>query len=367
MAHMRMQDVIATHPDAHGVWASHARMLLITGSAALLVAVTISLIWPTPGLWKVVLPLSVAKGVESVVFTCHGYWQAQGRVFRIAASNLVRAISASVMVSVGTLMSGMVLGVVLMAGAALIQLMLWELRQVPAMRVQGTSRDLLRRFGSLAPLGLVAMLLSLNQNIVRLIVEFHVGTAELGIFAASAYLVRTGAIAAQAIGQEGAPRVRAARANNDFRALYLAGVRSAVSAGGIGIVLLVFGSVFGPDVVAALYGKQFRPTEGLLLLILLAGIPLFGSTALSVTTVAVGRHGTYVAVVLASLLATMAAALALTPAWGLLGAAGAWAIGEALKLVLLLRLLRHSARQMTSGVSDAALAPETSLNTGQDE
>lgn len=348
MSHMRMQDVIATHPDNASVWAAHARLLLLTGMAAFTVAGAISIIWPTRGLWEIVIPLSLTKAVESVVFTCHGYWQSQGRVFRIAASNAVRAFAALATITLGTWLSGVVLGVALMAGVATAQLLLWELRQVPSLRSPGTRGELWRLLGTVAPLGLVAMLLSLNQNVVRMIVEFHVGTAELGIFAASAYLVRTGAIAAQAIGQEGAPRIRAARASGDAHGLYVAGLRSAGLALAIGVILLLLGVWVGPDVVALLYGDHFRPSQLLLAMILLAGVPLFGSTALSVTTVASGRHRAYVGVVSASLVATALAALILTPAWGLIGAAGAWAFGETLKFVLIVWLLRGSAKQATS-------------------
>lgn len=365
LSHMRMQDVIATHPRNAEVWAAHARILLATGLIALVVAVGLSLVWPTPDLWKVVLPLTVTKAAESVVFTCHGYWQSQGRVFRIAASNMVRATSALATVGLGTWLWGLAAGVSFMALAALSQLFVWELRQVPSLREAGSPRTLLRLLRGVAPLGLVAMLLSLNQNVVRLIVEFHVGTAELGIFAASAYLVRTGAIAAQAIGQEGAPRIREARSKGDSHALYAAGMRSAGQALVVGAIMVVIGLWIGPEVVGSLYGDQFRPNLALLVIILLAGVPLFGSTALSVTTVASGRHRSYVAVVSIGLIVTAVAALALTPGWGLIGAAVAWAAGEFVKFGLMVALLRRDSRSPDVGLSRVDV--EASLDAWQDE
>ena len=342
MAHLRMQDVMASHPRVGDVWAAHVRILVITSSVALGLTALIAVAWPSLDLWQFVLPVAAAKWIESLVFTAHGYWQSQGAYGRVATSTIVRSVAACLSVGVGTWLVGAVFGLALMAAVSALLILVIERPAVPSVFGPYGEEPWFRLAFSLAPLGVVAMLLSLNQHVVRVVIGAHVGTAALGVFAVTAYLVRTGTIVARAIGQGDAHTLRAARIAGNRDTIYRLGLRSTAYGVAFGVAIVAVGLLIGPPFIALLFGPEFRPTRLLIGLVLAAGVPLYGTTALSMYTVALGQHRKYVAVVCVSLAVTAAAAAVLTPLHGLNGAAVGWLVGETVKLLLMVALLRWS-------------------------
>lgn len=366
-AHLRLQDVIATDDDPAAGWSLHIQLAALSGLVGVLVATGIGLVWPRSDLWLIMLPLAWAKLAESLVFACQGYWRSNGLFALVARSNIARAVLAVLGVALGTYFGGLVWGVTGMA--ILWTLILFvELRRVPRIWAGTHFGDITWRWWHLVPLGLVAMLLSLNQSVVRLAVDVHVGTQQLGIFAATAYIVRIGAIVAQAISESGAPALRKAGRAGDVRASYRLALRSGLRAAALGVLLLVLVILVGPAFMPLLFGAEFRPSRVLMGIVSLAGVPLFASTGLALTTVSTGRHRGYLIAVTISLIVTAGGTLALTPHWGMVGAAAGWAAGEFAKLGLMLVNLRAWAvGSPRSRVADRSRTPDGGEKLGDHE
>ena len=68
------------------------------------------------------------------------------------------------------------------------------------------------------PLGIVLMLTSLTANLPRYSIERHLGTRELGLFAAVASFVTVGTTIANALGQSATTRLARLFEQGEFRA-----------------------------------------------------------------------------------------------------------------------------------------------------
>ncbi|WP_010147501.1 lipopolysaccharide biosynthesis protein [Serinicoccus profundi] len=343
--HLRLQDKLASDPEAETRWPEYRNAMALGGLAAFILSVLIAAIYPTPGLFSVAVPLALARLSESYAFMVHGYWQGLGRMRMVAGANVSRSAGLVVGTVVGLLGTGQLSGAVW--GAALVSLAITPMlegRERIRQDRRGNLRQVWRIVRNLAPLGGVAVLLSMNQTVVRLVIERSVGVAELGIFAATAYLVRIGSILAQAIGQARSPEIRQATMTGDRRSVARHGLHSALIAALVGCAAAVGMIAMGPWLMLVAFGEDFVPARVLIAAIFAAGIPLFVSTSLTVSTVAAGRRGAYLGAVMASLVVTTVAVLSLAPRYGSAGAALGWATGEltgALLLVLLAAKIAH--------------------------
>ncbi len=340
-AQMRTQDVLATAADPTARWPAQARLLLGTTLGAVVVSVAVAVVWPRVGLWQVVLPLAVAKVAETYLFALQGIWQAESRFSRVAWTTVSRSVSSVVAMGTGVAVGSLWVGVALTAAVWLVQVAVRDLPTAPLRGEVPVGRvEVARLWWEMAPLGVVGMLVSLNQSVVRVALDASVGLAALGVFATTAYLVRSGSVLAQAIGGAAAPRLRAAHGLPGARRGVAA--RNAVRGLAVGVVLWVVGVAVGPLVLPLLFGPEMDPGRAVLAAVLAAGPPLFASTAIATSAVSTGNHGSYATAVLVSLIVTAAAAVALVPPFGLVGGGLAWAAGEAAKSVLLWRVVARS-------------------------
>ncbi|WP_191090904.1 lipopolysaccharide biosynthesis protein [Serinicoccus hydrothermalis] len=344
--HLRLQEKVATDPLGKQRWRSYRGAMLVGATLALVLSVIVTVLYPTDGLWKVALPLAVARFAESYVHMIHGYWQGAGDMARVARANVIRAIGLVVGLSGGLALTETVAGAT--TGAAVVAMLLVPVLEGsgPGPSLDEVSDSTWSLLSHLLPLGAVAVLLSLNQTAVRVLIDRGVGVQELGVFAATAYLVRLGTIVAQSLGQARAPELRAAAANHDFGAVARQGLVSAGHAALLGVVTAGVMLVVGPAVMVLGFGEAFEPSRALIGAIFAAGIPLFASTSLAMATVGMGERGLYLCAVAISLVSTVVLVSFLVPEWGVVGAAWGWAGGESIKTLLLVGI---ALRRLRSG------------------
>src|SRR5207237_180790 len=102
--------------------------------------------------------------------------------------------------------------------------------------------------------GIAMALVSFNANIPRYFIEYHLGTAQLGIFAAMAYPMVAGATVVGALGQSATPRLSQYYASGERRAFLslLLKLVSLASALGLAFATLFQGAVSAGVIVHAL-------------------------------------------------------------------------------------------------------------------
>jgi O-antigen/teichoic acid export membrane protein len=129
------------------------------------------------------------------------------------------------------------------------------------------------------PLGVVLMLVSLNANLPRYAIERHLGTRELGAFAAVASIVNAGSTVINALGQAAMPRLARRFGERDwprFRQLAAKLAALALILGAAGVLL---SAVFGKMVLRVLYRPEFEAYSGLLVVVMSAAILLHVANA----------------------------------------------------------------------------------------
>lgn len=171
------------------------------------------------------------------------------------------------------------------------------------------------------PLGLVMMLISLDTNIPRYLLDHFGGAGELGIFASLAYLLVTSSMVVNALGQSATVRLSSMFAGRDF-----AGFKNLMlKLGAIGIAIMVLGltvaTLFGRVLLTLLYRPEYGKHEGLfLILVAAAGVSAMGSFMGYGMTAARCFRSQVPLIGVSTLISAVVAAL-LVPRYGPVGAA----------------------------------------------
>jgi O-antigen/teichoic acid export membrane protein len=177
------------------------------------------------------------------------------------------------------------------------------------------------------PGGVVMALISYGGNVPRYFIEHHLGTRELGIFAALVYPFFAGTTVVGALGQSVTPRLAhhyALGEDAEFRRLLW---RMLLIGFGLGVAGLALIRVAGAFVLEHLYQPEYAGYVTEFLWIGLACGINFIASFLGYGMTAARFFRAQVPVFAATLLAIAAACAVLVPRHGLIGAAWATAVG----------------------------------------
>ncbi|PAE38166.1 oligosaccharide flippase family protein [Bacillus sp. 7884-1] len=118
------------------------------------------------------------------------------------------------------------------------------------------------------PLGIVMMLISLNENIPRYFIEKFIGTHELGYFSSIAYIPFAGSVVVSALGQAASPRLSQYFSDNNIKG-FLKMLKQFIL---VGVCLTLLGLIvtllFSEKILEILYTKEFSKFGSLLVLLM---------------------------------------------------------------------------------------------------
>jgi O-antigen/teichoic acid export membrane protein len=268
LTNLQLREVQATDARHDYEFGHYLALRLAMTTFALLAVAAITILSGYHGeMIAVILIIGLGKAFDSVSGAYHGLMQQRERMDRIALALLIKGPLALIALTVTVYLTGSVLwGVVALAIAFATVLFTYELGN--ARRLVSTDDPQMihprwewQRLAHLAwlalPLGLVMMLLSLNTNIPRYFVERVLGEAELGLFAAMAYIKIAGSTVASALGQSASPRLAQYYARGQrtaFRTLLLRLVSIGVI---LGIVAFLGALLLGRQVLSLLYRPEY--------------------------------------------------------------------------------------------------------------
>ncbi len=107
------------------------------------------------------------------------------------------------------------------------------------------------------PLGIVMLLVSLSSNIPRYAIERHLGTTQLGIYAALAYLIVAGTTVISALGQSAVPRMAIYYATGDFRAFWSLSRRLMLIGAALGGAGFMLAHLIGAELMRIIYTSEY--------------------------------------------------------------------------------------------------------------
>lgn len=301
----------------------------------------------------VVVGIAFAKGAETITDIFHGLFQRHQRMKLIAKSGLAKsATSLTAFTLAMYLTHDVAWGVAALAFAWAAMLVGYDIpmavrlsREDPSRHLRlwprWRARKLLRLARLTMPLGLAAMLLTLNANLPRYFVERLLGEQALGVFAALAYFLVAGSTAVSAISDSAMPQLAQYYARQDTRAymsllLRLAGLALLIGATGLLVTL-----VSGRFILSWFYGPEYAAATSAFNWIMVAGLSTYVASILANGLIAARRFPDQLVLLTVVTMVTGGACALLIPRWGLTGAALAlsctaavYAAGAAILLVL---------------------------------
>jgi O-antigen/teichoic acid export membrane protein len=200
------------------------------------------------------------------------------------------------------------------------------------------------------PLGFVMMLISLNTNIPRYVIEQHLGERELGIFAALAYLVVAGKIVIGALGQSASPRMAQYYAAGNRKAyirllLKLVGIGTLLGTGAVAVA-----AVAGDLILTLLYGPEFAHQD-LLVWLMVAAMLLYISSFLGYGMTAARYFRAQLPLFASVAAITLLVSLWLIPTYELYGAAVALMLSACIQILGSLAIIAYALRAPKPGES----------------
>jgi O-antigen/teichoic acid export membrane protein len=186
------------------------------------------------------------------------------------------------------------------------------------------------------PLGLVMLLISLNDNIPRYFVEGYCGERELGIFGALVYLMVAGTMLVNALGESSVARLARFYAAGELAAFRQLIFKLTLMGAALGIAAVLGAWLIGRPFLALLYQPEYAEYTDVLLLLAI----------LSYGLGAARYYRIQVPIFLAVCLAITGACALWIPQYQLHGAAYALIVGACVRLVLTLFALRHALRRV---------------------
>jgi O-antigen/teichoic acid export membrane protein len=313
---------------------------------------------------QVVMAVALAKAIESVSDVFYGSLQQHERMDRIAISMIFKGIVSLAALGLTIAVSGRtVLAVLALAASWAVVLFAYDLPQSAALlreacpgagagagaglrRLRWSRPHLLRLTWLALPPGIVMMLISLGTSVPRYFVEAELGERALGVFSAMAYLMVVGNTAVFALGQAASPRLAryfAAGQLAAFRTLLRRLVALALAGGCAAVVLVMgWGRVILQTFYAAEYARRTDVFAWLTIAMALGAVGSFLGYGMTSARNFRIQAPLFALVVLAT---TLSCAL-LIPRHGLLGAALATTIGQAVQVAgsawIILSILRRA-------------------------
>jgi O-antigen/teichoic acid export membrane protein len=241
-AGLALRIVQATDAASEYPFGDYLLVRLLTTAAAGAVIVGIVCLsdygWHTAA---IILVVALAKAFESISDIFYGLLQQHERMDRIALSMMIKGPLSLATLGAAIYLSGdLLLGVCGLAAAWLLLLLVYDARNgASLLKVASRAehppldfRSALARRLQLSwrprapmtltllalPVGIVMALISFNTNIPRYFIEHHLGTWDLGIFAAVACPLVAGTTVVNALGQSAVPRLARYYADGDYRA-----------------------------------------------------------------------------------------------------------------------------------------------------
>jgi O-antigen/teichoic acid export membrane protein len=334
-ANLQLRRLIATDAGASFRLRHYLILRLIMASLAFLITFSVSIVLGMSiRLTLVITVVALVKVVDSVSDILYGFWQQREQMKPIAVSMIANGCLTVIAFSTLYLLTNnLIVSLTASLIASLLILLVYNVRitsqlaglekaELSKILLSVTLRDLtpIRFLGVIAlPLGLAALLGSLNANVPRFFVSQFLGQTELGIYAGLAYMLVAGKTAIGALAGAMSPRLGIYIRDND-RVSFVKLLKVGCLAGTIGAaILLVVVWIEGPLLLRVFYTEEYAPFTTLLAWLVLATGMEFVIAMLEMGLTAARAIRIQASSQLVTLALNGGLCIALIPHWGLNG------------------------------------------------
>jgi O-antigen/teichoic acid export membrane protein len=358
LSNLQLRGVLATDAKEEHAFSDYLELRFVTTGLALL---TVAGLVVAAGYQRqtalVVLAVALTKGFESISDITYGFQQHRERMDLIAQSMILRGVAAIVALWLGVYLTGSVLvGCLGIAAGWAAVLVAYDLDAARSFRsssvrwpLSGAFRQmqwkLARLYGLIVlslPLGVVMMLMALNVNGPRYIIQHYSGERGLGVFAAVAYVMVAGTTVVNALGQSASPRLAQHYARGDVAEFWglmrkLLGIGAVLGAAGILLAI-----TFGAQILSTLFQPAYAAAADVCVWMMTAAAISYLGSFLGYGLTAARRFKVQAPLIFVVTVVTVASSIVLVPRQGLLGAAWATVLGAVVQLIGSALILRHA-------------------------
>jgi len=271
-AGLSLRAVQATDARREFLLADYAGLRLLMVAIALSAIVSIAFCGYSGETAAIIALFGVSKSIESLSDLLYGFWQQHERLELIAKSLILRGLLAIILGAAAYAATHATWAAVLGITAAwALVFIAFDLKHAIILAQQTgqslrpcVSLDHMKKLAKLAlPLGLVAMLVSLNANIPRYAISHFQSMREVGTYSALSYVHMAGTMVVVALSQAASPRLAIYASRNhsrEYRKLFSQMLL-------VGLVLAIFvvsaATLFGRQILLVLYGSEYASSDQL--------------------------------------------------------------------------------------------------------
>lgn len=339
-ANLGLRPLLATDARNQYAFSDYLGLRLVTTAFALLAILGVTWLAGYPRETAlVVIVVGMAKCLEAVGDIFYGMLQHRERMDRISKSMIIKGLfSLAALAGAVYLMDSVIWGSLGLVVAWALVLIGYDLKSIS--RVVGRvpfprweARTLKQLVFVSLPLGISVVLISLNANVPRYLVEHYLGERELGIFAAMAYPLVAGATVIGALGQSASPRLAKHYHERDYRAFRALLAKLAGLGAVLGAVGLLVAAVAGKQILTIVYTPEYAESLNVFLLLMLGAGITYVASFLGFGMTAARLLRPQVPLFLGVISVTVLLGVVLVPRIGMIGAAVAFAVGMFIQVV----------------------------------
>ena len=345
---LRLRSVVATD-------VSHEYPLsdyLFTGVAGAVVSIPIALavsvvLGETAGVTAIVGWVALSRAFEGVSHISYGYQQRTDEMTPIGISVGARGVLSLVLAAGAFALTGSVAWAA--AGLALghaVPLIFYDYSYLkmglsePDESTAPTWRAVHTLVIATLPLGLFAFLMSLTDNVPRLVLNEHSGLAELGIFATFGFAVTGVTAVTRALDSAASPRIARALSRRDVTMVRQRIRGLTVVASLIGALALILALTVGESFLDLAFGPEFAAYAAEFSWMAVYAWMVLVFAGWTVTLLAARKFKQQLYIQIATVLVVFISGLVLIPSYGLMGAVESLLAGGVVRLVLTAAVVR---------------------------
>jgi O-antigen/teichoic acid export membrane protein len=183
------------------------------------------------------------------------------------------------------------------------------------------------------PLGLMSLLISLDSNIPKYVIEHFEGVESLGYFSVLSYINMAGGQMITSISQASTPRLAVLYTYNNKKMFIRMLIKLTMIGFAIGVTSILFVLLFGEEFISILYSKEYANHMNVFITIMIAGAINYTASFLGNGMTAARAFKIQPFLGIIWVLTSLAISVVMVPTFGLLGGAIALVISAIVKLV----------------------------------
>lgn len=242
----------------------------------------------------IILLIGISKIIDSLSDVIYGKFQKNGRLDLVGISKIFKGVSSIIGVSISMYTTNSLLISLIILNILWLFIFLFYDKKMLKMftTVVDSENNNLKQLKSLFvlsfPLGIVLMLGSLNVSLPRIFIENYWSSEVLGYFASISYLILTGSIVINSIGQATAPTLADLYYKNEIEK-YVSLLKKMLLIGLLfGLIGLFLVFLTGEWILTFLYDSTYAKYNNVLILCMLAGTFEFLASFLGYALTAMG-------------------------------------------------------------------------------